>query len=78
MVGFYNAYQLGVEVQLAAAAHRLWAYSQTHLINHSCGDWFKQLDCVGKPEAAAYKGGPWHGPYHHSRACMEMLERLQP
>lgn len=77
MVGFYNAYQLGGGIQLAAAAHHLWTYSQDHLIDQECGDWFKQLDRAGSPDLAAYKIGPWHGPYHHSRACMEMLDRLQ-
>ncbi len=76
MVGFYNAYQLSREEHFARAAWQCWAYIQDHLVDRRNGDWFKQLDRNGKPDPSAYKAGPWECPYHHSRACYEMLERL--
>jgi mannobiose 2-epimerase len=76
MVGFYNAYQLTGQAHFAHAAHRCWSYIQTYLVDRAHGDWYKQLDRDGTPDHSAYKAGPWHCPYHHSRACLEMLARL--
>jgi mannobiose 2-epimerase len=76
MVGFYNAYQLSGQVSFAQAAHRCWSYIQTHLVDAEHGDWVKQLSRDGAVDGSVYKAGPWECPYHHSRACFEMLHRL--
>jgi mannobiose 2-epimerase len=76
MVGFYNAYQLTGEVEFAQAAYRCWTYIQANMIDRTHGGWFKQLHRDGTPDNAIYKAGPWECPYHHSRACFEMLARL--
>jgi mannobiose 2-epimerase len=46
-------------------------------VDRTHGDWFKVLDRDGTPLAGSYKVGPWECPYHHSRACFEMLDRLE-
>jgi mannobiose 2-epimerase len=76
MVGFTNAYQLSGQAHYARAARQLWEYTQAHLVDREHGDWFKQLSRDGTPNGSTYKVGPWECPYHHSRACFEMLERL--
>lgn len=76
VVGFYNAYQLTGEARFAEAAHRCWAYIQAKVVDRTHGDWFKRLLRDGTPDPAVYKAGPWECPYHHSRACLEMLARL--
>jgi mannobiose 2-epimerase len=76
IVGFYNAYQLTGEVEFAQAAYRCWTYIQANMIDRTHGGWFKQLHRDGTPDNAIYKAGPWECPYHHSRACFEMLARL--
>ncbi len=76
LVGFYNAYQLSGQMHFALAAQHCWEYIQAHLVDRKFGDWFKQLNRDGTPDKALYKAGPWECPYHHSRACFEMLERL--
>lgn len=76
VVGFYNAYQLSGRVEFAQAAYRCWTYIQDKLIDRTHGDWFKRLHRDGTPDEASYKAGPWDCPYHHSRACFEMLARL--
>jgi len=76
MVGFYNAYQLTGQVRFAEAASRCWRYIQAKVVDRTHGDWFKRLHRDGTPDNATYKAGPWECPYHHGRACIEMLARL--
>jgi mannobiose 2-epimerase len=76
IVGFYNAYQLTGEAHFAQAAYRCWEYVQTKMIDRTHGDWYKILNRDGTPDHTSYKAGPWECPYHHSRACLEMLARL--
>jgi mannobiose 2-epimerase len=76
VVGLYNAYQLSGQVHFAQAAHRCWTYIQAKIVDRTHGEWFKRLHRDGTPDPASYKAGPWECPYHHSRACFEMLARL--
>jgi len=76
LVGFYNAYQLSGQDHFVQAAYRCWEYIQEKVVDRTHGDWFKILRRDGTPDNSAYKTGPWECPYHHSRACFEMLERL--
>jgi cellobiose epimerase len=83
MVGFYNAAQLAESPQqklrFTEIAFRLWDYIDENIVDRTHGDWFKRLDRSGKPieEAGSYKAGPWDCPYHHVRACLQMIERLE-
>jgi mannobiose 2-epimerase len=76
MVGFYNAYQLSGQEHFAQAAYRCWEYIQNRMVDRTHGDWLKKLHRDGAPDPGAFKTGPWECPYHHSRACFEMLDRL--
>ena len=77
MLGFYNAYQLSGQQRFAQAASRSWDYIQNKLVDRTNGDWIKRLHRDGTPDNNNYKMGPWECPYHHSRACFEMIERLE-
>jgi mannobiose 2-epimerase len=76
VVGFYNAYQLSSQEHFAHAARRCWSYIEDKLVDRTHGDWFKRLSRAGIPYADHFKVGPWECPYHHSRACFEMMARL--
>lgn len=78
MVGFTNAYQLSGDGAFAAAAATLWDYCRAHLVDRRHGGWFKRLHRDGSPDLTQTKVGPWDCPYHHSRACLEMMTRLSP
>jgi cellobiose epimerase len=76
MPGFYNAYQLSGQERFMLAAWRSWNYIQDRMVDRTYGDWLKRLNRDGTPENSNYKVGPWECPYHHSRACFEMIDRL--
>ncbi len=76
VVGFYNAYQISGQAQFSRAALRCWNYIEDKFIDREHGDWFKVLNRQGIPYPDRYKVGPWECPYHHSRVCFEMIQRL--
>ena len=82
MVGFYNAAQLAPTPEqknrFAQIAFRLWEYIDAHIVDRVHGDWFKRLSRAGQPvePVDGYKAGPWDCPYHHVRACLEMIKRI--
>jgi len=76
MVGFFAAYQLSKNEEFARAALLCWDVIEAHFIDREHGDWFKVLDRSGTPLPGYLKVGPWECPYHHTRACLEMMRRL--
>jgi mannobiose 2-epimerase len=76
MVGFYNAYQVSGQEYFFRASQRSWEFIQIHLVDRKYGDWIKILHQDNSPDHTSFKVGPWECPYHHSRACFEMIERL--
>ena len=42
--------------------------------DHEQGDWYAAIDPDGRIDGT--KAGPWRGPYHAARACLEIIRRL--
>jgi cellobiose epimerase len=76
VVGFYNAYQISGRRAYAEAAARVWSFIETRVVDRTNGEWFKVLHRDGRPYMDHVKTGPWECPYHNSRTCLEMLDRL--
>lgn len=76
LVGFYNAYQISGQPHFARAAAGCWQYIEQRFVDRRHGEWYKVLNRQGMPYLDHYKAGPWECPYHHARACLEMLRRL--
>jgi len=77
MVGFYNAYQLSGQRRFEQAAQGSWKFIRDHMVDRVHGDWIKKLRRDGTVDESNYKVGPWECPYHNSRACFEMIDRLK-
>lgn len=76
VVGFLNAYQISSEPHFLDAALRCWDYIEEHLVDRKHGEWFRAVTRDGAIEDEL-KVSFWKCPYHNSRACMEMIERLE-
>jgi mannobiose 2-epimerase len=76
VVGFLNAYRLSGQGHFLDAAERSWAFIEKFIIDHKYGEWFWLVSKSGVPGAGLDKVGPWKCPYHNSRACFEVMERL--
>jgi mannobiose 2-epimerase len=81
VVGFYNAYQISGEERFLDHAYRAWEFIERKVVDHAHGEWHAKLKPDGTPfteseDSDACLVGPWKCPYHNSRVCYEMMERL--
>jgi len=76
VVGFLNACQLSGRRHFLDAAERSWAFIEKYIVDREHGEWFWLVSQAGVPDAAQDKVGPWKCPYHNSRTCFEVMERL--
>ncbi|MGD0098200.1 MAG: AGE family epimerase/isomerase [Terracidiphilus sp.] len=76
VVGLVNAYSLTGDYKFMHAAERCWEFIDKHIVDHENGEWFWRVSKQGVPSEDEYKVDPWKCPYHNSRACFEVMERL--
>ncbi|GAB3961911.1 cellobiose 2-epimerase [Spirosoma harenae] len=76
MVGFLNAYQLTHEKPFLDKAVSSWEFTKKYLLDLKNGEWFSGVTADHKV-LGNDKISMWKCPYHNSRACLEMLERLE-
>jgi mannobiose 2-epimerase len=76
MVGFLNAYQFSGDRQYLQRSLQTWSFIQQHIIDKQKGEWYWGV----KPSLAIMPGqdkaGFWKCPYHNSRACLEVIRRI--
>jgi mannobiose 2-epimerase len=73
--GFLNAYQITHQREFLADSEQSWRFIETHLVDRENGEWFMGVSRDGKRKPPV-KVSFWKCPYHSSRACMEVLDRL--
>jgi mannobiose 2-epimerase len=76
LVGFLNAFQLSGNRVFFAAAEQTWKFIEENLVDRVHGEWFWRINPDGRPDAKLPKVSEWKGPYHVTRACLEILNRL--
>ncbi|TDG37278.1 N-acyl-D-glucosamine 2-epimerase [Pedobacter changchengzhani] len=77
MVGFLNAYQLSKDESLLNHFLAIWHFTKKHIIDHKKGEWFWGVNEDFSLMQGEDKAGFWKCPYHNSRACMEVVNRLK-
>lgn len=80
VVGYIDQWQLAkgpndqmVNWELAEAAYD---FIQSRLLDREHGEWFWSVLPDGTPDRDNDKAGFWKCPYHNSRMCYELIERL--
>ena len=82
VVGYLNQWKLyqrekpvesNNNLELAETA---FLYIQNCLIDRENGEWFWSVLPDGTPDRTHDKAGFWKCPYHNSRMCIELIERL--
>lgn len=76
VIGHINLYQhFGYEESLGIAV-RAWSFIQKHLIDWKNGEWHWAMLEDGSINKEDDKTGFWKCPYHNSRMCLELIERV--
>ena len=76
VVGWVNIYQYFGDSSALDKAERCWQYIRQNLIDWENGEWFWSRHPDGTLNTADDKAGFWKCPYHNSRMCLEVMERL--
>jgi len=76
IVGFLNAFQLSKKQEFLEAANNVWQFTKRKIIDPKNGEWWWRVNRAGTPYLEEEKAGFWKCPYHNSRVCLEVMERL--
>ncbi len=77
VVGFWNAWKISGNPIWYDRSLQSWSFIQKNLLDRENGEWYWAVSENGKPDLDHDKAGFWKCPYHNSRMCLEMLERIQ-
>jgi mannobiose 2-epimerase len=76
LVGFLNAFKISGDGKFLTAALRIWNYTARKIVDRVHGEWFWRISENGHPDPDLPKVSEWKGPYHASRACLEIVRRV--
>ena len=76
VVGHINLYQYFEDGVALQRAYRCWEFIKQHLVDHQHGEWYWSMHEDGTGLTEGDKAGFWKCPYHNSRMCLELMERL--
>lgn len=76
VVGHINLYQHFDDKEALQKAFCAWEFIKNHFIDYENGEWYWSLYPDASPNLNGDKAGFWKCPYHNSRMCMELFERL--
>jgi len=77
MVGFLNAWQLSNKETYLQYSFNAWQYTKECIKDNVYGEWLWGRTAEGEIMPEQDKVGIWKCPYHNTRACIEILKRLQ-
>ncbi|RZK60698.1 MAG: N-acyl-D-glucosamine 2-epimerase [Pedobacter sp.] len=77
IVGFFNAWQLTNDEFFLNLCIKIWKYTKAYIVDGHHGEWFWGRNKDFSLMDGQDKIGLWKCPYHNSRACIEMIRRIQ-
>ena len=76
MVGFLNAWQLTGDEKFLRRSLQSWEFVKEYMIDKKLGEWYWGVNADHSPMKQEEKLGIWKCPYHNSRACIEIIHRI--
>ena len=76
IVGWFNIWQHFGDAEAFGRVEKCWGYIKSQLIDWDNGEWFWSRHPDGSLNTIDDKAGFWKCPYHNSRMCLEIIERL--
>ena len=77
MVGFFNTWQITGDKKWLDLSIDTWRFVKAYILDKENGEWFWGIYADGSVMATEDKAGIWKCPYHNSRACMEIIKRIE-
>lgn len=76
VIGFIDQWQITDDIVWYERAEEAFRYIQTQLVDREHGEWYWAILPDGSIDRTNDKAGFWKCPYHNSRMCLELIERL--
>jgi mannobiose 2-epimerase len=76
MIGFLNAYQLSGNKRFLEQSIASWRFIRQYIRDQDHGEWFWGVTKDHSPMPGQDKAGFWKCPYHNTRACLEVMGRI--
>ena len=76
MVGFFNAWQITNDGRYLQHSLHSWQFIKTYIKDNRKGEWFWGINGDDTVMQNQDKAGIWKCPYHNSRACLEIIKRI--
>jgi cellobiose epimerase len=76
MVGFFTAWQLTGNDEYLQIVFRNWQFIKQFIKDKQNGEWYWGIDENHAIMPGRDKAGFWKCPYHNSRACLEIIKRI--
>ncbi len=76
MVGFFNAWQNTGDDSFLNQSLKSWQFIKTYIHDKNYGEWYWGVNEDYSPMEDEDKVGIWKCPYHNSRACIEIINRI--
>jgi mannobiose 2-epimerase len=76
MIGFLNAWQLSGHRHWLEQSLVSWQFVKNHIRDQAHGEWYWGVTEDHTPMPGQDKAGFWKYPYHNSRACIEIIQRI--
>ena len=77
VIGFIDQWQLTGDDAWLLRAEAVSCYIQLHLLDRKHGEWYWAVLPNGSVDRTNDKAGFWKCPYHNTRMCLEIIERLK-
>lgn len=77
IIGFLNVWEKTNNESFAFIVLSNWSFTKKYIIDHVNGEWHWAVKTNGENDYKGDKAGFWKCPYHNSRMCMEILERIK-
>ncbi len=76
MIGFFNAWENTRNEKFLERSLQSWNFVKEYLLDKNLGEWYWGVNADHSPMIDQDKVGIWKCPYHNSRACMEIIRRI--
>lgn len=76
MIGFFNAWQNTGDESFLKQSLKSWEFVKKYIHDKNCGEWYWGVNEDYLPMTQEDKVGIWKCPYHNTRACIEIINRI--